>query len=103
MPNTFPPLLTNNSDFIGVRIPNNKCTLDFIDKCHGYIVGTSANISGQESFFSVDGLEKELPNCDAIINGGNTPLKTESTVIKINGTEIEKLREGSIKFHDFLP
>ncbi len=100
---SLPKLLTNNSKFLGVRIPNNKCTIDFIEKCNGSIVGTSANISGRESFHSIDGLEKELSNCDAIINGGDTSLKLESTVVKINGTEIENIREGFIKFNDLLP
>ena len=96
-------MLTNNSKFLGVRIPNNKCTIDFIEKCNGSIVGTSANISGRESSHSIDGLEKELSNCDAIINGGDTSLKLESTVVKINGAEIENIREGFIKFNDLLP
>ena len=100
---SLPKLLTNNSKFLGVRIPNNKCTIDFIEKCNGSIVGTSANISGRESSHSIDGLEKELSNCDAIINGGDTSLKLESTVVKINGTEIENIREGFIKFNDLLP
>ena len=100
---SLPKLLTNNSKFLGVRIPNNKCTIDFIEKCNGSIVGTSANISGRESFHSIDGLEKELSNCDAIINGGDTSLKLESTVVKINGTEIENIREGFIKFNVLLP
>jgi len=100
--NSLPKLLTNNSKFLGVRIPNNKYTIDFIEKCNGYVVGTSANISGREAFYSIDGLDKELSNCDAIINGGDTSLKLESTVVKINGTEIEKIREGFIKFNDLL-
>ncbi|MEE6246200.1 MAG: L-threonylcarbamoyladenylate synthase [Thermoproteota archaeon] len=99
---SLPKLLTNNSKFLGVRIPNNKCTIDFIEKCNGSIVGTSANISGREASHSIDGLEKELSSCDAIINGGDTSLKLESTVVKINGTEIENIREGFIKFNDLL-
>jgi len=100
--NSLPKSLTNNSKFLGVRIPNNKCTINFIEKCNGSIVGTSANISGREASHSIDGLEKELSNCDAIINGGDTSLKLESTVVKINGTEIENIREGFIKFNDLL-
>ena len=31
---------------IAVRVPNNKCTLELLKKCN-FLVGTSANISGQ--------------------------------------------------------
>ena len=41
--------LTCGSNFIGLRVPDNVVTLSLLSKCDGYLVGTSANISGSGS------------------------------------------------------
>ena len=40
----------NLSDKIALRVPNHKCTLALLEKYH-CLIGTSANVSGQPSFF----------------------------------------------------
>lgn len=42
----------NLADKIALRVPNHKCTLELLEKCK-YLIGTSANVSGQPSFFLI--------------------------------------------------
>ena len=41
--------LTRGSEFIGLRVPNHNDSLLLISECGGYLVGTSANLSGYNS------------------------------------------------------
>ena len=58
----------NLSDKIGLRVPNHKCTLALLEKCH-YLIGTSANVSGQPSFFDPQECIKSVENYDVFVDG----------------------------------
>ena len=59
----------NLSDKIALRVPNHKCTLALLEKCH-YLIGTSANVSGQPSFFDPAECIKSVENYDVFVDGG---------------------------------
>lgn len=91
----------NLSDKIALRVPNHKCTLDLLEKCH-YLIGTSANVSGQPSFFDPNECIKGVENYDVFVDGGTITSKGESTIIQIEDGEIKIIREGSLNKEEIL-
>ena len=91
----LPKLLTINSDLLGIRVPNNPLTIKLISACGGYLVGSSANISGKKSHSTYSEVISELNDFDAILANDLTG-KLESTVIQIKDGNLIILREGSI-------
>ena len=59
--------LTRGSEFIGLRVPNNNDSLLLISECGGYLVGTSANLSGYNSNHLASSVISQLPDIDAIL------------------------------------
>jgi L-threonylcarbamoyladenylate synthase len=82
---------------IGVRIPNNKCILSLLRHCK-YLVGTSANKSGEKpskSFSEV--LSSSLRGFDALLDGGIVENGVESTIIDLtDSANPQIIREGAI-------
>jgi L-threonylcarbamoyladenylate synthase len=91
------PLLNNNENNLGLRIPNHQFCLKLLRNFDGVIAATSANISNQEDSSSFMQVKKYFDNkVDLIIDGGNCQHKMSSTVLRINGDQINILREGLI-------
>ncbi|MGI9567361.1 MAG: L-threonylcarbamoyladenylate synthase [Nitrosopumilus sp.] len=89
------------SDKIAVRVPNHKCTLELLKKC-SFLVGTSANISGQSS--STDPVEcfKNMQDYDVFVDGGPIISKGESTIIEIEDEKVRIIREGALSRKEIL-
>ena len=92
----LPELLHPGSGTLGVRVPNSRRCLQLITACGGYLVGTSANRSGepacrtaQEALHSIGKL------VDRILDGGRLE-GMESTVVRVAGARIEVLRKGAV-------
>ena len=99
----LPTPVTDNSPFVGLRIPKNETALLLIEKCDGRIIGTSANISGRPSPRTATEVLNQLgEGLDLILDSGPTALGKESTVAKVLGTGVEMLREGAISQDDLL-
>ena len=91
----------NLSDKIALRVPNHKCTLALLEKCH-YLIGTSANVSGQQSFFDPQECIKSIENYDVFVDGGIITSKGESTIVQIEDGQIKIIREGSLSKEEVL-
>ena len=89
----------NVTDKIAVRVPNHKCTLELLKKCN-FLVGTSANISGQSSFTNPDECFKNIQKYDVFVDGGIITSKTVSTIIEIENKKIKIIREGSLSYEE---
>lgn len=89
----------NVTDKIAVRVPNHKCTLELLKKCN-FLVGTSANISGQSSFTNPDECFKNIQKYDVFVDGGIITSKTVSTIIEIENEKIKIIREGSLSYEE---
>lgn len=99
----FPPMVTSDSLFIGLRIPNHETARRLIQESGGALVGTSANISGHPSLSTAAEVVRELEGrIDLVVDGGTTPLGRESTVVRVLGDEIAVLRDGAISRDDIL-
>ena len=94
-------ILSNGEDSLAVRVPNNKCILSLLKECE-LIVGTSANISGKESFTDPLKLANEIPNCDVFVNDGKIHSSGASTIIEIVNQQIKILRSGDISENDLV-
>lgn len=92
----FPKEVTSNSKSLAIRIPNNKCILSILNKCR-YIIGTSANISGERSVDDHNQISSNLKGIDAIINDGSTLYKRESTIVSVENNNMKIIRVGAIQ------
>ncbi len=91
----------NIENKIAIRVPNHKCTLELLKECN-FLVGTSANISGQSSFRNPDECFKNIQKYDIFVDGGIIDSKAESTIIEIENEEIKIIREGTLSHKDLL-
>lgn len=85
----------NNNGKLAVRVPNNECVLTILEKCK-LIIGTSANISGQESILDSNECKTKIPGIDVLVNGGKITSLGESTIIDFIDDQVKVIREGSI-------
>ena len=84
---------------IAIRIPNNRCILKLLKKCK-LLIGTSANISGEDSFVDPLQCKKKIQKYDAFIDGGKEITNKASTIIEVINNKIRIIREGSITKHE---
>ena len=93
-PRDVDPLITGGGETVGLRVPDHPLCAALCVRC-GPIAATSANESGRPSFKG-DGSLEGLPAADLTILDGPTPLRGESTVIDVTGTQIRLIREGMV-------
>ena len=86
---------------IAIRVPDHKCTLELLKKCN-FLVGTSANISGDLPYTDPEECLKNLENYDIFVDGGIITSKGESTIIEIENEQIKIIREGSLTEDEIL-
>ena len=98
------PRLTANNSSLAVRIPGNPCTLSLL-KLNRYLVGTSANISGQESVKSPSQINTtSLASFDALLDGGTLNKYSHSTIIRLDDDDetLTVVRNGPISESDII-
>ena len=95
-------LVSNNSSYVGCRIPKNKIALKLLRNLHFPVAAPSANFSTRTSVTKFEDLDKKLIKKIFTIKGKQSELGLESTVIKIKKNNIELLRFGSITPNDIL-
>ena len=91
----------NLENKIAVRVPNHRCTLELLKKCN-YLVGTSANISGDLPHTNPEECLEKMQNYDIFVDGGIITSNGESTIIEIENEEIKIVREGSLTKEEIL-
>lgn len=90
-------------DTVGVRMPSNKIAHALIEYAKVPIAAPSANISGKPSGTNIDDIKNELGDKVAlIIDGGETDIGLESTVVRVIDNRVRILRPGKITVQDFL-
>jgi len=86
---TFPDVLVDGGDTVGVRIPDNTVARELVRRA-GPITATSANESGSPSVREVDALAAGVREAvGAVIDTGETP-GSESTVVNVATGEIHR-------------
>lgn len=87
---------------VGVRMPNHPDALALLEAC-GPLAVTSANLSGQENTLTAGQVYAQLAGrIPLILDGGETPGGSPSTVVDCTGPEPVLLRPGPIKIEEIL-
>ena len=81
------------TDKIGLRVPNHSCTLELLKKCQ-FLVGTSANKSGKNSFVDPNRCMESIDGFDVFVDGGKIDSDSESTIVEIIKGKIKVVRRG---------
>lgn len=93
----IPDIVTANSDYVGIRIPNNDIAKKLINLAGIPIAAPSANISGKPSGTNFDTIIKDFSDVlDFAIDAGDSPIGLESTIVKVINDIPHILRPGSI-------
>ena len=91
----------NITEKIAIRVPDHKCTLALLERCN-FLVGTSANISGDSSFTNPDECMNNIEKYDVFVDGGDIISKAESTIIEIINEGIKIIRKGPLSYEEIL-
>lgn len=92
-----PKETTGGLDTVAVRMPDNKIALELIRKSGGYIAAPSANRSGRPSTTKAAHVLEDLDGkVDIILDGGNSTIGLESTIVDLTDKIPMILRPGYI-------
>ena len=98
-----PDNLTNNTDTVGIRMPDNIIAKKLIEYANVPIATPSANISGRPSGTNIDTIINDFKDkVDYYIDGGESKLGIGSTIVKIENGYPVILRGGSISKKQIL-
>ena len=86
-------LVQNDSNKIGIRIPDNMFCLDLLNKYKKPIITTSVNIHGEKSLNRVDEIEKKFSKINIYYQNNNLDSKG-STIIDFTENPPKLIREG---------
>lgn len=90
-------LVTAGSEFVAVRVPNHPLTLELLNQLDFPLAAPSANEFGKISPTSAKHVEESLGNkINYILDGGNSAVGIESTIIKMEAGKVVILRPGGI-------
>ena len=99
----IPNNVSANLDTVGIRIPSNKITNTLLSYNNLPIAAPSANISGKPSGTNINDIIDEFKDkVDYIIDGSNTDIGLESTVVKVKDNIPVILRPGFITKEDII-
>ncbi len=94
---TVPRETTGGLDTVAVRMPSNKIAAAMIDAAGGYVAAPSANLSGRPSptvaKYVIEDMDGRI---DMIIDGGDSDVGLESTIVDFTAGEPMILRPGYI-------
>ena len=94
-----PSIVTGGLNTVAVRMPSNEIANKLIEYANTPIAAPSANVSGRPSGTNVSDIIDELGSkVDYIIDGGDSKIGVESTVIRVIDGNIHILRPGYITF-----
>ena len=86
--------------FQSVRVSANAVVAELVTKLDRPLVATSANLSGSPALYDLVDLElafgDKLELIDGVIDVGTLPVAPASTTVKIQGDEVQVIRQGSV-------
>ena len=94
---TIPLSTTGGLDSVAVRCPSHPVAHKLIELCGFPIAAPSANLSGKPSPTCAAHVAQDMDGrVDMIIDGGDSEIGLESTIVKIDGDGLILLRPGGI-------
>ena len=103
----LPDIVTSGQDTVAVRIPDHPVSLDLVIKSGRPLAVTSANLSGQPTPATAQGVAEQLgKKLPLVLDVGPSSTSQPSTIIDFSSTPPRVLREGGIsvtELQNFLP
>lgn len=97
----IPKIATGGLNTIAIRMPSHKIALSLIDLLGNPIVAPSANLFGKPSPTLATHVFDDLNGkIDAIIDGGNSVIGIESTILDLSTNTPTLLRPGKISYSE---
>ena len=98
--------ITRTIDTFGIRIPGDTVSRELAKVFGGAITATSANRSDKAALCSVDEILNQLGNeaqkISTVLDVGILSPSLPSTIVMVQGGQVELLRKGAIPFSDIL-
>ncbi|OJV35865.1 MAG: threonylcarbamoyl-AMP synthase [Bacteroidales bacterium 36-12] len=94
--NLVPDIVTAGLPTVGIRMPDHPVAIELIRQSGCPIAAPSANKFGQLSPTQAKHVNKQLSDVDFLIDGGESAVGIESTIISLNEKGFEILRHGII-------
>lgn len=91
----------NLKEKIAIRVPDNQCLLNLL-KGTEFLVGTSANISGEGPFSKSEECHQRVQDYDVFLDGGDIEAGGESTILEIDGGKPIFHRMGALKEEEIV-
>ncbi|PIP93333.1 MAG: threonylcarbamoyl-AMP synthase [Bdellovibrio sp. CG12_big_fil_rev_8_21_14_0_65_39_13] len=90
-------MITSGLQTVGIRCPNHPLSLEFIKELGIPLAAPSANKFGKTSPTHIDHVKSEFNSSDVyFLDGGESQVGIESTIIQINDDKVIFLRKGAI-------
>ena len=86
----------NIKEKIAIRVPNNSCLLNLLESSK-FLIGTSANRSGEKPFTKSQSCFESLNDYDVFLDGGDIEDKGESTILEMDKGKAIIHRQGALK------
>ena len=100
---TIPSSVTGGLDSVAVRCPSHPIATALIEAAETAIAAPSANLSGSPSPTCAEHVISDLTGrVDMIIDGGESEIGLESTIVKLEGDSATLLRPGAITYDALL-
>jgi L-threonylcarbamoyladenylate synthase len=89
--------INNGTDTIAVRVPECMVALEIVKALNVPLVGTSANISGDDNLSSIELIKEKFGNqVDYYLEGAIKSNAMPSTIVNVTSGKIEIARNGAI-------
>lgn len=93
----IPNIVTANSDLVGIRMSSSNFAKKLVELAGVPIAAPSANISGRPSGTNLNDIINEFSNhLDFVVDGGESKIGIESTIVRVIDHVPHILRPGSI-------
>ncbi|HEY6564080.1 MAG TPA: L-threonylcarbamoyladenylate synthase, partial [Pirellulaceae bacterium] len=93
----LPRSLTGPDGTVGLRVPDHRIALSVIERVGGAIACTSANIAGSAPALSAHEVSDVFGDrLDYVLDGGQAPNGTASTLVSFSCEELHVLRQGPV-------
>jgi len=89
-------LITGNSEYVGIRIPDNEELLFIINMLGRPVISTSANFSDEAVITDISMIDNELKNKIDYIEDGGEIKNVSSTIIRFIDDELKIIRDGKL-------
>jgi L-threonylcarbamoyladenylate synthase len=103
----LPDDVTAGQETVAIRIPDHPICLELVTQVGRPLAVTSANLSGQSTPTTAQGVAEQLgENLPLVLDGGPSPTSQPSTIVDLSVSPPQLLRAGPISLdalREFLP